>query len=269
MEGQKWVSASGVTSMSTNFESDPEFNDAISKPSPRRGSRFVEVLVVLGIIGLVIALLLPASRSASGAARRAQCVNNLKQIALALIHYGQVHKALPPAYTVDATGRPLHSWRTLILPYLEGESLYQTIDLSKPWNDPANARAMETAVPVFRCPGANGPSNSTTYLAIVGPNGCFLPHEPRRLAEITDGHDSTIMVIEAGEEDAVPWMAPMDASASLVMNLGPTTKLHHPGGTNAGFLDGSVRFLKANLPASVRRGLMSISGNDDPSSDQY
>ena len=75
--------------------------------------------------------------------------NNLKQIALALLNYEQAHHALPPAYTVDAQGRPLHSWRTLILPYLDQESLYQTIDLSKPWNDPANAKALETSLPFF------------------------------------------------------------------------------------------------------------------------
>ncbi len=249
--------------MSANFENDPEFNDAIPKPSPGRRFTFVKLLVVLGIIALLIALLLPATRSARPAARRAQCVNNLKQIALALRNYEQAHKALPPAYTVDAQGRPLHSWRTLILPYLEQEPLYQTIDLSKPWNDPANAKALETFLPVFRCPEAVRPQNTTTYLAIAAPNGCLIPKESRRLAEITDAHESTLMVIEADEENAVPWMAPVDADESLVMSLGPTTKLHHAGGTNACFVAGDVRFLKANTPAMVRRALISISGNDN------
>jgi prepilin-type processing-associated H-X9-DG protein len=249
--------------MSANFENDPEFNDAIPKPSSGRGFRLVEVLVVLGIIAILIALLLPATRSARPAARRSQCVNNLKLIALALHNYEQAHKALPPAYTVDAKGRPLHSWRTLILPYLDHGSLYRTIDLSKPWNDPANAKALETKPAVFRCPEAVGPQNTTSYLAIAAPNGCLIPRESRRLAEITDALGSTLMVIEAGEEDAVPWMAPMDAGESLVMSLGPTTKLHHSGGTNACFVDGSVKFLKASTPVLVRRALMSISGNDD------
>ncbi len=217
--------------MSADFENDPEFNDAIAKPRSRRGFRFIELLVVLGIIVILIALLLPAVRSSRPAARRAQCVNNLKQIALALHNYEQLNGALPPAYTVDAKGRPLHSWRTLILPYLEQGPLYQTIDLSKPWNDPANAKALETAPLVFRCPEAVGPRNTTTYLAIAAPNGCLIPKESRRLAEITDAHNSTLMVIEAGEENAVPWMAPVDADESLVMSLGPTTKLHHTGGT--------------------------------------
>jgi prepilin-type processing-associated H-X9-DG protein len=250
--------------MAANFEGDPEFNEAIPKPGPRRGSRLLEVLAVLGIIVLAIALLLPATRSARPAAWRAQCVNNLKQIALALHKYEQVHKALPPAYTVDAGGRRLHSWRTLILPYLEHEALYRTIDLSKPWNDPANARALETSLPVFRCPEAAGLRDTTTYLAIAQPGGCLIPGEPRRLAEITDGPAATLMVIEAGEENAVPWMAPADADESLVMSLGPTTRLHHAGGMNACFVDGNVTFLKAGTPAVVRRALMTISGEDNP-----
>jgi prepilin-type processing-associated H-X9-DG protein len=84
-----------------------------------------------------------------------------------------------------------------------------------------------------------------------------------RLAEITDAHSSTLMVIEADEKNAVPWMAPVDADESLVMSLGPTAKLHHPGGMNGCFVDGSVRFLKSKTPAGVRRALLSISGNDD------
>ncbi len=249
--------------MSASFENDPEFNDAVPKRKSRRGVRLIEVLTILGILALLTALLLPASRSARTAARRAQCTNNLKQIALALHNYVQEHKALPPAYTVDAEGKPLHSWRTLILPYLEQEPLYRTIDLSKPWTDPSNAQAFETLVPVFRCPEAVGPRNTTTYLAIAAADGCFNPREPRRLEEITDAHGSTLMVIEAGEEHAVPWMAPVDADEFLLMSLGPTTKLHHAGGTNAGLVDGSVRFLRAKTPAPVRRALMTISGKDN------
>src|SRR3954471_11332404 len=174
--------------MSAHSGNDPEFNDSIPKPSSGRRFRLVELLVVLGIIALLIALLLPATRSAGPAARRSQCINNLKQIALALQNYEEAHKALPPAYTVDAKGRPLHSWRTLILPYLEQGPLYRTIDLSKPWNDPANAKALGTSLSAFRCPEAVGPRNTTTYLAIVAPDGCLIPGESRRLAEIKDAH---------------------------------------------------------------------------------
>jgi prepilin-type processing-associated H-X9-DG protein len=248
---------------------DPEFDDAIAKPAPRRGFRLVEFLAALAVLALLVAFLMPATRSARPAARRMQCSSNLKQIALALHNYEQAHGMMPPGFTTDAAGRPLHSWRTLILPHLDLDDLYQTIDLSKPWDDPANAKARETPVPVFHCPEATGPRNTTTYLAIVAPDGCFAPGTARRPAEIKDARGSTLMVIEAGEEAAVPWMAPADAGESLVMGLGPATKLHHAGGTNVALVDGSVRFFKATTPAKVRRALVSISGGDDPSADEW
>jgi prepilin-type processing-associated H-X9-DG protein len=255
--------------MSASVENDPDFNDVIPKSKSGRRSRIIEFLAGLAIIVLLIALLLPATRTARGPARRSQCVNNLKQIALALRNYAAVHDALPPAYTVDAQGRRLHSWRTLILPHLEQPALYETIDLAKPWNDPANATARLTALSVFHCPEDVGPPNTTTYLAIAAANGCLNPREPRRLEEITDAHALTLMVIEAGAENAIPWMAPVDADEVLLMSLGATTKLHHVGGMNAGFLDGSVKFLKASTSAKVRAALMTISGNDDDVGEEW
>ena len=249
--------------MSAKFENDQEFNDVTPKPGSGRRFTLGRLLLMVAIIAVLIAMLLPVTRSARPVARRARCANNLKQIALALFNYEQAYKALPPAYTVDAHGRPLHSWRTLILPYLEQEALYRTIDLSKPWNDPANAAALGTSLPVFHCPESVGPQNTTTYLATAVPYGCLIPKEPQRLAEITDARESTLMVIEAGEENAVPWMAPVDADEPLVLSLGPTTRLHHAGGMNACMVDGSVRFLQAGTPAHVRRALMSISGDDN------
>jgi prepilin-type processing-associated H-X9-DG protein len=124
-------------------------------------------------------------------------------------------------------------------------------------------------LPVFRCPGADGRENQTTYLAIVGPNNGLIPGVPRRREEFTDSQESTLMVIEAGAGNAVPWMAPVDADESLVLSLSPTTKFHHVGGFNACFADGAVRFLKANTPADVRRAMMSISGDKKIGTDQY
>ena len=175
----------------------------------------------LGIFVLLIALLLPKaySRRAGPAARRAQCTNNLKQIAPALHNYEQAHGAFPPAYTVDANGKPLHSCARLILPYLEQHTLYRMIDLSKPWNDPANAKVLETVVPVYSCPAATGPLNTTTYLAIVAPDGCFMPTKSRCLAEITDDpnfdHGNRGRAGQFGSLDV-----PVDADESLVMSLG-------------------------------------------------
>jgi type II secretory pathway pseudopilin PulG len=110
----------------------------------------VGAIIACSIIAFLFALMLPAGRVSRPAARRTQCKNNLKQVALALHNYADDHHALPPAYTVDAKGRPLHSWRTLILPYLDEQALYDSIDLSKPWDDPKNADAHEASLFSFR-----------------------------------------------------------------------------------------------------------------------
>jgi hypothetical protein len=160
----------------------------------------VKWLAVVGVLGLVVALFLPAVRTAKEPARRMQCSNNLKQIAFALREYESVYHSLPPAYTVDAEGKPLHSWRTLILPYLEQQALYDKIDLSEPWDDPANKAAYETTPLAYQCPSADCPPGDTTYLAVVAPGGCFRPTKPRDLSEVTDDPNLTLMVLEVDTE---------------------------------------------------------------------
>jgi predicted nucleic acid-binding Zn ribbon protein len=220
------------------------------------------LFTVLGIAAVGIALMLPAVRRGREPARRSQCKNNLKQIALALHNYEADYHALPPACTVDGDGKPLHSWRTLILPYLDQRHLYEMIDLAKPWNDAANAEARKTTVSVYHCPSDAGPLNHTGYLASVGPNACFRSTEPRLLSEISDGLAETLMVIEVPSERSVPWMSPDDADELLVLNIGPDAKTAHTGGMHAALCDGSVRFLPFTIPAAARRALISVAGHD-------
>ncbi len=91
-------------------------------------------LVVLCLMCLLTCLLLPAVQSAGRVARRAVCQNNLKQIALALLYYHQTNGCFPPAYLADKNGKPMHSWRVLILPYLEQNSLYEQYRFDEPWD---------------------------------------------------------------------------------------------------------------------------------------
>ena len=92
---------------------------------PKKKLRFtcVEVLVVCGVLVVLVALFLPALRfgGAREAARRMQCSNHLKQIALALHNYHDEYKSFPPAYIADESGKRMHSWRVLILPFIEGQ----------------------------------------------------------------------------------------------------------------------------------------------------
>ncbi len=218
-------------------------------------------LVVVGIIAVLFLLLLPATRRA-GPARRMQCSNNLKQIGLALHSYQDEYGALPPAYTVDANGKPLHSWRTLILPFMEQEPLYKTIDLAKPWDDPANKVAFAAATPGYMCPSVNCPDTHTVYMAVAVPGGCFKPTESRKLSEITDSHSSTLMVIEVGEKQAVHWMSPTDSIDFNFLKPKSGIQLQHPQGTQAVFVDGSVHFLSTSLNPETLQALITIDGKD-------
>ena len=233
------------------------------KPSQFRPT-LLGCLAVIGILGVLVALLLPMRRNAGEAARRMQCANNLKQIALALHSYADKYGALPPAHTVDAEGKPLHSWRTLILPFLEQEALYQKIDLSKPWDDPANKEAFDTSLSfVYGCPSADLPQTHTTYMAVVVPGGCFLPPEPRKLSEITDDHSLTLMVIEVDAKQAVYWMSPTDSVDLDFLKEKASTKFSHFGGFQAAFVDGRISFLRADMKPETMRALITIDGKDN------
>ncbi|MDB5343086.1 MAG: hypothetical protein JWP89_1463 [Schlesneria sp.] len=227
------------------------------------GSIVLRGLAACGVLLALLALLLPLfNRNAASAARRVQCYKNLRQIALALEKYQAIHQAFPPAHTVDSNGRPLHSWRTLILPYLDQERLYEKIDLSKAWDDPANAEAFGTKLPVFHCYSNAYPQNHTGYLAIVGPDACFQATKSRPVAEITDNPAQTLMVIEVPLDKTVHWMKPVDADEQLVLSIGPNSKLLHQGGVSALFVDGHLQFLRTETDVQIRRALISINGNE-------
>jgi len=253
--------------MSTNpYESPDTASEAPQKPGPPVFKfRLVELLVVLGVIGILVGLLLPSIRYSPGAGKRSMCLNNLKQIGLALHNYHDTYKALPPAYTVDANGKPLHSWRTLILPYLEQQAVYDQLDLSKPWDDPINKAVFDKANlhNLYQCPSANIAAGQTTYLAIVGPDTCLQPTTSHAFGEITDGTSRTLMVMEFTADQAVPWMSPRDATPAMVCTFGKSKKHSHPGGAQAVFADGSTRFLSAELPPDVLQALITASGGDD------
>jgi hypothetical protein len=224
---------------------------------------WVELLITLGIAALLAALFLPGIRHGPGpASPRTLCVNNLKNIGLAVLNYEADYGALPPAYTMDAAGQPLHSWRTLLLPYLDQAALYERIDLSKPWDDPANAVALETVIEVYQCPHLHPASNLTTYAAMAGPDAFFLPTESRRLDEITDGTANTLMLIELPPQMAFPWMAPRDGGVEFFTSWSGDAQLGHGDGTHVMFADIRTRLFKFDRSPEQRAALITIDGGE-------
>src|SRR5215216_7139987 len=97
----------------------------------RRGFTLIELLVVIAIIAVLIALLLPAVQAAREAARRVQCVNNLKQIGLGILNFHDQEGHYPPPAITGQDGRPLLSWRVALLPYIGEEALYREFHLGE------------------------------------------------------------------------------------------------------------------------------------------
>jgi hypothetical protein len=249
--------------MTENPLSTPEVQHL--EPAPGHNPfRWMQILGVGSILLVLPAVLLPAVTRgpAIGAARQTQCKNNLRQIRLALESYHDECNALPPAYTIDSNGSRLHSWRTLILPYMEHAALYRQIDLSKPWNDPVNSALASQMPEQFRCPEADFPDGLTTYLGVVGEDFCFHPTTPRSLKDFSDGLSKTLMVLEVSPQNAVPWMSPQDADLESIIRLTKDEPLPHREGFQGVMGDGTIRYFPADLPSETRKALLTIAGNE-------
>jgi prepilin-type N-terminal cleavage/methylation domain-containing protein len=192
----------------------------------RRAFTLVELLVVIGIIGVLVALLVPAVQSSRAAASRSSCANNLRQIGIAAHNYDAAHKAFPAgSIAKEFPAEPQHAWTfyrwsalAQLLPFLENSTLYDTLDLSFPLYGsnfqvrPENAQPVKQVVVEFLCPADElrrlsdefGPSN---YAACAGSgdrggtprdaDGVFFVNSQTRMGQITDGASKTALFSES------------------------------------------------------------------------
>ncbi|WP_428303989.1 DUF1559 domain-containing protein [Lacipirellula sp.] len=243
---------------------------------PRRDwlTPVLKFLALFAIVGLVIAMLLPAVRSSREAALRNSCFNNLKQIGLGLQNYASVNGHYPPAYTTDAAGNRLHSWRTLVLPYYGSSPLYPSIDLTKPWNDPANAKAASAVVECYQCPSLafdDPKSPLTTYLAVVTPESAIRAANSRTPEELEKVAANALLVIDAPKEKAVHWMSPEDADETELSEMlnSDNAQLQHAGSILLGlFADYHVAAISKETDQAVLQAMLNASPDATTSTEE-
>ena len=245
---------------------------------PKRTSSAVMVVVVLAAAlgfmvvcgGILTALLLPAVQAAREAARRAACTNHLKQVSVAMFSYEATWGCFPPAYLADEDGQPMHSWRVLLLPYLDEQMLYDQYNFDEPWDSPGNRALADRMPEVYQCPSdrSAGPSE-TSYAMIVGPGTISDGPTSTRSdqIQISDGSSNTLMVVEAAGS-GIHWMEPRDLPAdeiSYFINdpVDPGIHSDHPGCANVAMCDGAVQALDDSTEPEQVEAMTTIGGGEE------
>jgi prepilin-type processing-associated H-X9-DG protein len=222
------------------------------------------------------ALLWPAIQSSRSASLRTRSVTNLKRIGLAMHNYHSTNNTFPAQASTGRDGKPLLSWRVALLPYLEEQELYNQFKLDESWDSPHNKPLAARMPDVFAIPGSRAEAGKTFYRGFSGEGVLFDPKMKGGVGiqTITDGTSNTIGIVEAKTsviwtkpDEEIPFNPAVNAfgAADLFKALGG----HFPGGFNALFLDGSVRFLKVSINPVVLRALITRNGGEVISSDSF
>ncbi|MEX1231979.1 MAG: DUF1559 domain-containing protein [Planctomycetaceae bacterium] len=178
----------------------------------------------------VIALTYCYQQAREGA-RWGQCRANLKQIGLALHIYRDVNGTFPPAYITNEDGKPMHSWRVLILPYFGDSRIYDRYDFSEPWDSPHNRELAQSPDArlfsrIFRCPSETESEHSTIthFVAVVGENTFWPGSDVREMSDDDiKKYADQMMVVEMAGSD-IHWMEPRDLTLEQAVN-----GFNHPG----------------------------------------
>ncbi len=223
-----------------------------------RGFTLIELLVVIAIIGILISLLLPAVQAAREAARRAQCVNNLKQIGLALQNYLSSNNTFPPVSIMprNVTSQPW-SGHARLLPYMEQENLANLIQWNKDHQFTDGPTVAATRISMFMCPSEINdrarPTATLTYYPlnysfnegtwfIYDPasdqagDGAFAPNRAFRPADVTDGLSNTLAMAENKAYQPNLWDTRLPATLGVAPPANPAAIASF---TTAGTFDGN------------------------------
>ncbi len=267
-----------------------------------RGFTLIELLVVLAVIGVLVSITLPAVQQARESARRAQCRSQLRQLALALHNYHEVHRVLPAGAIVRGPAFPVLSgwgWGAMILPYVDQSPLYSSLDFHMGTAVGANELRVKTTVPLWRCPTDTADETIlvSTWSGAVVPSatGNFCGVESMlsgmsavRFAHVTDGLSQTLLL---GERVTIPpsissvpftsgWYGILASQTSYVFSSMPYTQAaavfpinsamgspqnfssRHVGGAHFALGDGSVRYVSDHIDGGLFEALGTRNGQE-------
>ena len=234
--------------------------------------RYFEILLMLLATAGVGVIAVGMRERSPPAVERGRCVNRVRELAMALLHYESRHGRFPPAYVADEHGKPKHSWRVLILPYLDRQDLYDAYDFTEPWDGPGNLRLAEILPFVFRCPSDPSREKTTSYVVVVGAETAWPAPASSSITELSDAQSNTILLVEAARS-GIGWTEPRDLTLDEALrgiNISQQEGIRsgHGDGVVVAFADGRVRFVRNGLKREALRAMLTRGGAtidlDDP-----
>ncbi|MFO0912803.1 MAG: DUF1559 domain-containing protein [Pirellulales bacterium] len=230
------------------------------------------VISILLVAGLAAFRYWPQYFGVTTAEGRSQaCRDQLREIGVALLAYEADHGRLPPAVVYDNNGKPLYSWRVLLLPYLgpDARGIYAQYRLEEPWDSPTNSLAGNKTPSVYRCPADSSiVMAETSYLLVTGPgtlyDGKVIPST--QLANAGDGADQIVLVVES-HGSGVGWAEPKDIDiVQLARGVNSsalrTVRSAHGQTAHALTVDGHVLVLPDSVSGAELRALATCDGDE-------
>lgn len=247
-------------------------NTLLIKPATRPRFSLRLLLIVISLLAVVLAFWVGPVTSARNRARCMQAMNDVKQIGLALTVYYNANGEFPPSVEYDATAQPMLSWRVSISPFLESSDFYSKYDRTLPWDSPGNdalCRTYNYAKHIYAREGVkNRDAYCANFVVVTGPGTLFPLGESKTLADITDGPENTIMLVEIDNSN-IHWHEPRDldiATMSFRINdpdrSKPCIGNRKSQGVLVGMCDGSVQFLPNNTPPETLKAMLTIAGGE-------
>ena len=198
---------------------------------------------------------------------RPVCPENIHNLGHATLIYVYAKDQFPPAYTTDASGNRLHSWRTILLPYMEQQDLFARFKMDEPWNSEHNSPATKVRPAYLHCPADDKAGESdTSYVAVVGPGTIWSATRKISMSDIKDGPADTLLFIEM-KNSGIHWAEPRDLELDNLppgvtkQNFGKVLS-NHPGGFFAVFADGHIEFIPSTIPWEQFEAMSTYAGKE-------